>query len=69
MVTYWILGEGEQHHGAHVISFRLRSVALIAKRSATGGDGRERHDAPLRVVSVERKLPAADPTIPRHASV
>jgi len=59
MTTYWILGEDEQHHGGHVISFQSAvGRALMGK-----GIGEEvelpTEDLTVRyrVVSVERKLP------------
>ena len=62
MTTYWILGEGEHHHGDHVISFQT-PVARSLMGKAIGDDvdldvdgARRRY----RVVSVERKLPPHD---------
>ena len=62
MTTYWILGEGEHHHGDHVISFQT-PVARTLMGKAIGDevelevdDARRRY----RVVSVERKLPPHD---------
>ncbi|MGH7731214.1 MAG: GreA/GreB family elongation factor, partial [Candidatus Eiseniibacteriota bacterium] len=59
MTTYWILGEGEHHHGDHVISFQA-PVARALMGKAIGDevelvveDTRQRY----RVVSIERKLP------------
>ena len=67
LVTYWILGEDEQHHGDHVVSFQAPvGRALIGK--AIGDeleldlDGRRRS---YRVVSIERKLPPV-PQDPAH---
>lgn len=59
MTTYWILGEGEHHHGDHVISFQTPVARALMGR--TIGDeidlevegGRRRY----RVVSIERRLP------------
>jgi transcription elongation factor GreA len=59
MTTYWILGEGEHHHGDHVISFQT-PVARALMGRAIGDevelevDGATRR---YRVVSVERRLP------------
>ena len=59
LTTYWILGEGEHHHGENVVSFQAPvGRALVGK--AIGdvvelGAGDERRL--YRVVSVERKLP------------
>jgi transcription elongation factor GreA len=59
LTTYWILGEGEHHHGDHVISFQT-PVARALMGHAIGDeveidvDGtRQRY----RVVSIERRLP------------
>jgi len=61
MTTYWILGEGEQHHGDHVISFQSAvGRSLMGKGIGDEveldvvGDGAALR---YRVVSVERKLP------------
>jgi transcription elongation factor GreA len=62
MTTYWILGEGEHHHGDHVISFQTPVArALIGKAIGDEVDlevegARRRY----RVVSVEPKLPPHD---------
>jgi transcription elongation factor GreA len=62
MTTYWILGEGEHHHGEQVISFQT-PVARVLMGKAIGDeveidiDGARRR---YRVVSVERKLPPHD---------
>src|SRR5262245_1544856 len=55
LTTYWILGEDEHHHGAHVVSFqapmgRALMGKAIGEEVTLGG-------RPYRVVSVERKLP------------
>jgi transcription elongation factor GreA len=59
LTTYWILGEGEHHHGEHVVSFQAPvGRALIGKAIGDEvelGAGDERRL--YRVVSVERKLP------------
>jgi transcription elongation GreA/GreB family factor len=62
MTSYWILGEGEHHHGDQVISFQT-PVARSLMGKAIGDeveleiDGARRR---YRVVSVERKLPPHD---------
>jgi transcription elongation factor GreA len=59
MTTYWILGEGEHHHGDNVISFQTPVArALMGKTIGEEvelevDDTRQRY----RVVSIERKLP------------
>jgi transcription elongation factor GreA len=59
MTTYWILGEGEHHHGEHVISFQT-PVARALMGHAIGDeieidiDGARRR---YRVISIERRLP------------
>jgi transcription elongation factor GreA len=62
LTTYWILGEDEHHHGAHVVSFQAQvGRALIGK--AIGDEVELDMDGKLRryrVVSVERKLPPAE---------
>jgi transcription elongation factor GreA len=65
--TYWILGEDEQHHGEHVVSFQAPvGRALIGKTIGDEIDldleGRRRR---YRVVSIERKLPPLTPD-PAH---
>ena len=59
MTTYWILGEGEHHHGDHVISFQT-PVARALMGHAIGDEidldvegARRRY----RVISIERRLP------------
>jgi len=66
VTTYWILGEGEQHHGDHVISFQ--SPVGRALMGLSIGDEAELGEAErrrrYRVVSIERRLPpveGADP--------
>jgi len=60
--TYWILGEGEQHHGGHVISFQSAvGRALMGKSigdETEFGEGEQRRK--YRIVSVERRLPPAE---------
>ena len=59
MTTYWILGEGEHHHGDHVISFQT-PVARALMGHTIGDEidlevaGAQRR---YRVVSIERRLP------------
>jgi transcription elongation factor GreA len=68
ITTYWILGEGEHHHGDNVISFQTPVARALMGRAIGDeldlevGDDR-RH---VRVVSVERKLPPqeAEPASP-----
>ena len=61
IATYWILGEDEHHHGAHVVSFQAPvGRALMGKAI---GEEVVLGDRPYRVVSVERKLP---PNTPRE---
>jgi len=59
VVTYWILGEDEHHHGDQVVSFQAPvGRALMGK---TIGDQVALADRTYRVVSVERKLPPSAP--------
>jgi transcription elongation GreA/GreB family factor len=62
MTTWWILGEGEQHHGDHVVSFQAPVGRALVGR--TIGDEVELGEGELRrryrVVSVERRLPPAE---------
>ena len=59
VVTYWILGEEEHHHGGHVVSFQAPLGRALFGRSIGEevelgeGDQRRRY----RIVSVVRKLP------------
>ncbi|HEV2106148.1 MAG TPA: GreA/GreB family elongation factor, partial [Candidatus Eisenbacteria bacterium] len=61
-VSYWILGDGEQHLGANVISHQAPiGRALVGhgvgeELELGEGDTRRR----WRVLSVERKLPPAN---------
>jgi transcription elongation factor GreA len=59
VASYWILGEGEQHLGDHVISFRTPVGRALAGRAIGDevelGEGERRRR--MRVVSVERRLP------------
>jgi transcription elongation factor GreA len=59
MVSYWILGEGEHHHGDHVISHRAPVARSLLGKSIGDevelGEGEARQR--FRVVSVERRLP------------
>jgi transcription elongation factor GreA len=62
VTTYWILGEGEHHHGDHVVSFQAPVGRALVGRSI--GDQVELGEAEsrrqYRVVSVERRLPPAE---------
>jgi len=62
VVTYWILGEEEHHHGAHVVSFQAPVGRALVGRSIGDdveiGEGAQRKR--YRVVSVERRLPPLD---------
>ncbi len=66
VTTYWILGEGEHHHGNHVISFQT-AVGRVLMGHAIGdevelGEGEKRRR--WRVVSIERRLPPVDEAAP-----
>jgi transcription elongation factor GreA len=59
VVTYWILGEEEHHHGDHVISFqapvgRALMGKTIGEEIEIGEPGRASR---YRIVSIERRLP------------
>ena len=59
LTTYWILGEGEHHHGDHVISFQT-PVARALMGKAIGDEVELEVDSErqrYRVVSIERRLP------------
>lgn len=61
VTSYWILGEGEHHHGDHVVSFqapvgRALMGRAIGDEVELGESGKRRR---YRVVSIERRLPAA----------
>ena len=61
VASYWILGEGEHHHGEHVVSFQTPVGRALMGRSIgdqveIGEAGKRRR---YRVVSIERRLPAA----------
>src|SRR4029077_20108974 len=60
--SYWILGDGEHHLGAHVISHQTPVARAILGRVAGAslelGEGAERR--PWRVRSVTRRLPPAE---------
>jgi len=61
--TYWILGEDEHHHGAHVVSFQAPVGRALGGKTIGDEvtiDGRQH-----RVVSVERKLPPVEEETPR----
>jgi transcription elongation factor GreA len=62
VVSYWILGEGEQHHGEHVISHKT-PVARVLLGKGIGDEvawGEGEACQRYRIVSVERKLPLAE---------
>jgi transcription elongation factor GreA len=62
VVTYWILGESEHHHGEHVISFQT-PVGRGLMGHTIGDEVELGEGAPRRrwhIVSVERRLPPAD---------
>ncbi|HET9327143.1 MAG TPA: GreA/GreB family elongation factor [Candidatus Eisenbacteria bacterium] len=62
LVTYWILGEDEHHHGEQVVSFQAPvGRALMGK---TIGEEVALGDRTYRVISVERKLPPSAPREP-----
>jgi transcription elongation factor GreA len=62
ITTYWILGEGEQHHGDHVISFQspvgraLMGLGIGDEAELGEAERRRRY----RVVSIERRLPPVE---------
>jgi transcription elongation factor GreA len=61
VVTYWVLGEGEHHHGDHVISHQAPVGRQLVGR-AIGDEvelGESSQRRRYRVVSVERKLPSS----------
>ncbi|TMQ58625.1 MAG: hypothetical protein E6K72_02395 [Candidatus Eisenbacteria bacterium] len=62
LTTWWILGEDEQHHGDHVVSFQApvgrALLGLSIGDEVELGDGERRRR--YRVVSVERRLPPAE---------
>jgi transcription elongation factor GreA len=61
ITTYWILGENEQHHGEHVVSFQAPvGRALMGKEI---GQEVVLADRTYRVISVERRLPPAPPEV------
>ena len=66
VVTYWILGEEEHHHGAHVVSFQAPVGRALMGRSI--GDEVELGENDLRrtyrVVSIERRLPPTETEVP-----
>jgi transcription elongation factor GreA len=59
LITYWILGEGEHHHGDHVISFQSTvGRALMGKGIGDEVElGEDDERRIYRIVSIERKLP------------
>jgi transcription elongation factor GreA len=62
VVTFWILGEDEHHHGANVISFQAPvGRALVGHTIGDEieiGEGEQRRR--YRIVSVDRKLPPSE---------
>jgi transcription elongation factor GreA len=62
VTSYWILGEGEHHHGGHVISFQAPVGRALMGRAIGDevdlGEGEQRRR--YRIVSIERKLPPAE---------
>jgi transcription elongation factor GreA len=62
ITTYWILGEDEHHHGAHVVSFQAPVGRALVGRAI--GDEVTLEERRYRIVSVERKLPPAEETTP-----
>jgi len=56
--TYWILGEDEHHHGAHVVSFQAPVGRALGGKIV--GDEVTLDGRMHRVVSVERKLPPVE---------
>jgi len=59
---YWILGEGEQHHGPEVISFQSAVGRALMNRAVGDevelGEGADR--ARWRVAAVERRIPKVE---------
>jgi len=57
--TWWILGDSEQHHGGHVVSFQAPVGRALMGRAIgdeiTLGEGEQRRA--YRIVSIERRLP------------
>ena len=70
LATYWILGEGEQHHGENVISFQSAVGRALMGRGIGDetefGEGEQRRR--WRIVSVERRLPPAEESVDAPAS-
>jgi transcription elongation factor GreA len=66
VVTFWILGEEEHHHGERVISFQAPVGRALVGRTIGDeveiGEGAQRRR--YRVVSVERKLPPSESPAP-----
>ncbi len=62
VATYWILGEGEHHHGDHVVSFQAPVGRALMGRAIGDevqlGEGELRRS--YRIVSIERRLPPAE---------
>ena len=59
LTTFWILGEGEHHHGEHVISFQTPVARALMGKAIGDEVDLEVGGAPqrYRVISIERKLP------------
>jgi transcription elongation factor GreA len=61
-VKYWVLGEGEHHHGDHVVSFQAPVGRTLMGRGLGEqiylGEGAERRS--YRIVSIARRIPAAE---------
>jgi transcription elongation factor GreA len=70
VVTYWVLGEEEHHHGEHVVSFQAPVGRALMGRSIGDeielGDPEQRRR--YRIVSIERKLPPAESEAARSDS-
>ena len=58
LTRYWILGEDEHHHGAHVVSFQAPVGRALMGRNI--GDEVVLDGRTYRVISVERKLPPVE---------
>ena len=61
--TFWILGEDEHHHGAHVVSFQAPVGRALGGKSV--GDEVVLDGVRHRVIAVERKLPPVEEESPR----
>jgi transcription elongation factor GreA len=62
VTTYWILGEGEHHHGDHVVSFQAPVGRALMGRAIGDevllGDGA--NERRFRIISIERKIPSIE---------